>query len=185
MERHRAHVGRMWVATAFILSLFGGLFGRLCWIQGKDAGWYRAEADKQHYATVPLLVRRGSIYDAVGRELAVSTEVPSIYANAREIADKAAVAERLGDLLDIDGEALAAQIRADLAPEIEAVRQAAGARGHTHRQHHRGYHRCQERRRRPEHVKQPVEDEDRVQCQRPPPASGNHASAPAAFTPPR
>ncbi len=110
MERHRAHVGRMWVATAFILSLFGGLFGRLCWIQGKDAGWYRAEADKQHYATVPLLVRRGSIYDAVGRELAVSTEVPSIYANAREIADKAAVAERLGDLLDIDGEALLARL---------------------------------------------------------------------------
>ena len=106
MERHRAQEGRMWVATVVVLGIFGGLFGRLCWIQGKDADWYRAKAHSQHHALMPLPVRRGTIHDSAGRELALSTEAPSIYASARQIEDKAAVAERLGELLDIDGEAL-------------------------------------------------------------------------------
>ncbi len=132
MERHRAHEGRMWVATVFVLASFAGLFGRLCWIQGKDADWYRAKAHAQHHAHVPLMVRRGAIQDAVGRALAVSTEVPSVYANARMIREKAAVAERLGELLDIDGEALLARLerrhdevclREELTPgELEALR---------------------------------------------------------------
>ncbi|MFW6163021.1 MAG: peptidoglycan D,D-transpeptidase FtsI family protein, partial [Planctomycetota bacterium] len=106
MERRRAHEGRMWVATVSVMGLFAGLFGRLCWIQGKEADTYRALAREQHYAHVPLMVRRGTIYDAVGRELAVSTEVPSIYANARLIRDKKSVARRLARLLGIDGGAL-------------------------------------------------------------------------------
>lgn len=110
MERRRAHDGRMWVATLFILGLFAGLFGRLCWIQGKDANWYRALAHRQHHAKMPLAVRRGTIYDVMGRELASSVETPSIFANSREIEDRAALAERLGELLDIDPEALFARL---------------------------------------------------------------------------
>ena len=65
MERRRAHEGRIWLATVFMLGLFGGLFARLCWIQGKDGDWYSDMAYRQHHAHVPLAVRRGTIYDAV------------------------------------------------------------------------------------------------------------------------
>jgi len=110
MERHRAHEGRLWVATVFILGLFGGLLGRLCWIQGKDGSLYRALAHRQHHVRVPLAVRRGVVYDREGRELATSVQVPSAFANPREIEDKAATAQRLGRLLGVDPAALRARL---------------------------------------------------------------------------
>ena len=112
MEPQRGHRSRLWVAAVFILALFAGLFGRLCWIQGKDARWYRAMAHRQHHAHVPLAVRRGSLLDRQGRELAVSVAVPSVFINPRQVEDKAGVARRLAKLLGVDGEELLGRMSA-------------------------------------------------------------------------
>ena len=102
MEPQRGHQGRLWVASIFILGLFAGLLGRLCWIQAKDGQWYRTMARRQHHTRLPLSVRRGSLLDREGRELAVSVAVPSVFVNPRLVDDKAQVARKLAKLLKID-----------------------------------------------------------------------------------
>lgn len=106
MDRNRGHSIRVRLVSGFILALFVGLLGRLVIIQTLHADRYRALAQRQYRVTVPLRVRRGAIRDREGREMAVSTQTPSIFANPRFIPDKALTARTLADLLGIDGAAL-------------------------------------------------------------------------------
>jgi cell division protein FtsI (penicillin-binding protein 3) len=58
-------------------------------------------AERQYFAKRILLTpRRGTIYDALGRELAVSVPVESVYAQPPLIADKKGAARKLSNLLD-------------------------------------------------------------------------------------
>ena len=57
---------------------------------------YSSKAERQQQRVVTLDPPRGTIYDAQGRELAVSIQVDSVYAVPPEIEDPAAAAARPG-----------------------------------------------------------------------------------------
>jgi len=92
----------MWLAATFTLCVFGGLVGRLCFIQGKGLGRYRELAWEQHFARVPRAGRRGDLLDRRGRTLATSVRVESVYADPRRIADPEVTARRLAWALGVD-----------------------------------------------------------------------------------
>ncbi|OGP59663.1 MAG: hypothetical protein A2162_02525 [Deltaproteobacteria bacterium RBG_13_52_11b] len=59
-------------------------------------------ASQQHHVQIPLLPKRGSIYDRKGNELAVSIEVDSVYADPRKVVDVEKTASHLARILTID-----------------------------------------------------------------------------------
>lgn len=86
-----AGLGLAWVAL---------IAGRLYYLQVIRHDHYAQRAGNQQQRVVELDPPRGTIYDARGRELAVSIEVDSVYAIPSEIKDPAAVARRLAKLVD-------------------------------------------------------------------------------------
>jgi len=96
----------MWLAATFTLCVFGGLVGRLCFIQGKGLSRYRELAWEQHFARVPRAGRRGDLLDRRGRTLATSVRVESVYADPRRIADPEVTARRLAWALGVDAREL-------------------------------------------------------------------------------
>lgn len=62
-------------------------------------------AKKQYQAVVPVAPRRGKILDVRGKELAVSTPVISIYADARTMSDVAESIQKLNHILNLGSEA--------------------------------------------------------------------------------
>ncbi len=75
---------------------------------------YVGKAERQQQRVVTLDPPRGTIYDAQGRELAVSVQVDSAYAVPPEIEDAAAAARALaGAVPGLDARKLARQLAAD------------------------------------------------------------------------
>ncbi|MCX5666672.1 MAG: penicillin-binding protein 2, partial [Candidatus Omnitrophica bacterium] len=72
----------------FLLSLTL-LIVRLFYLQGIKHSFYYKIANEEHIVTVELQPKRGTIYDRNMRVLAVNLNRISIYANPREIKDKA------------------------------------------------------------------------------------------------
>jgi len=72
----------------FLLSL-ALLIIRLFYLQGIKHSFYYKIANEEHIVTVELQPKRGTIYDRNMRVLAVNLNRISIYANPREIKDKA------------------------------------------------------------------------------------------------
>jgi cell division protein FtsI (penicillin-binding protein 3) len=79
-------------------------------IQVNDGDHYREMARRQHLRTVELPAPRGAIYDAKGHELAVTANVDSVYANPREVRDRAATAAAVAEILGIDAQSVAARL---------------------------------------------------------------------------
>ncbi len=96
-----AAVGAVWVL---------GVAGRLYQLQVVRHDHYVAKAAAQQHRVVELDPPRGTIYDARGRELAVSIEVPSYYAVPSAIEDPAAAAKALAEQLDLNPKKLKAEI---------------------------------------------------------------------------
>ncbi|HEX2254530.1 MAG TPA: penicillin-binding protein 2 [Thermoanaerobaculia bacterium] len=86
---------RLVVLVAVVLLWSVAIGWRLYALQVTDHAAYRAKAERQQRADVELEPPRGTIYDARGRELAVSAEVDSAWADPRQIADPAAAAAAL------------------------------------------------------------------------------------------
>ena len=86
---------RLVLALAIAALWTAGIGARLYGLQVVDHERYRAEAAKRHLLHVELEPPRGTIYDARGRELAVSIEVDSAWADPGEIEDPAAAARLL------------------------------------------------------------------------------------------
>jgi cell division protein FtsI (penicillin-binding protein 3) len=63
-------------------------------------------ADQQQHMQIPMVAKRGTIYDRQGNELAVSIEVDSVYADARKVADIEKAAGKLAAILQMDREEL-------------------------------------------------------------------------------
>jgi cell division protein FtsI (penicillin-binding protein 3) len=63
-------------------------------------------ANKQHLESEEILPQRGFIYDCKGRELAISMDVPSIYAITYQIDDKDKTADELSKVVGIKKEEL-------------------------------------------------------------------------------
>jgi cell division protein FtsI (penicillin-binding protein 3) len=100
---------------------------------------YSTKAERQQQRVVALDPPRGTIYDAQGRELAVSIQVDSVYAVPPEIEDPAAVAAALARVVPgLDGARLARQLTGDrefiwvarkLDPPVAAKVHALGLKG--------------------------------------------------------
>ena len=68
-------------------------------------------ADQQHHIQIPLVPKRGTIYDRQGNELAVSIEVDSVYADARKVVDIKRTADQLAAILQIPPEDLGERLK--------------------------------------------------------------------------
>ena len=89
--------------------VFAGLFGRLVWIQLYMGAEFENKAFENRFNQVTLDARRGAIYDAKGKPLAVSVMKETVIASPIEIfksgrADEAAA--KLAYVLDMDQAAL-------------------------------------------------------------------------------
>ena len=75
------------LAIAFIL-LFALLLGRVGWLQFVDGDWLREKEYSQSTSSTLISAKRGTIYDATGKALAVSVEVDTISVNPSYIKAK-------------------------------------------------------------------------------------------------
>ncbi len=81
------------------MLLLGIVVIRLVWVQAVSAGDYAEQAKAQRLHDVKIPAQRGSIYDREGEPLASSIEARTIYANPKQIKDKAGVARTLAQVL--------------------------------------------------------------------------------------
>ena len=98
---------------------------RLYQVQVVDAAEYTAAAERQRVRVEETAAARGTIYDRQGRELALSIEARSIYANPRQIDDPGAAALALSRVLEVDIDRLREKLLTDttfvfIARQVEA-----------------------------------------------------------------
>lgn len=101
---------RIYIAGAFVSLLFVGIGYKAYGLQVDQAAKYRKLAQRQHVRTVEVPAPRGPIIDVQGRELAVTADASSVFANPREVVDVAASAEILAGILDLDVRAVEAKL---------------------------------------------------------------------------
>ena len=102
------------ILVAVGLALWaGGIAARLCQLQIVDHEIYRQRAAGQHHRRVVLQPPRGTIYDARGRELALSVEVDSVWADPSQIEDPVGIARALAGVLDLDARKLAESLSSE------------------------------------------------------------------------
>lgn len=125
-------------AAVVLLAMLAGLAGlgvRLAYVQGVNADGYSDIARRQRLRTVTLPAVRGAIYDRNGREIAMSVPARTIYANPKQIADKAMTAQKLAEALGMDEREIrdkldrpkgfvyiARRVDVDVAGKVEAAR---------------------------------------------------------------
>ena len=98
------------VLAAVWFALIGA---RLAELQVRDHEVYAERAADQQLRVVELDPPRGTIYDARGRELAVSVPVDSLYALPDEVTDPAATAAALAPILDTGRDELEERLAGD------------------------------------------------------------------------
>lgn len=97
--------GALWVAV---------IAGRLYQLQVARYDHYAAKAERQQQRVVDLDPPRGTIYDAQGRELAVSVQVDSAYAVPPQIDDPEGTARQIARIVpEVDAKKLARQLAQD------------------------------------------------------------------------
>jgi cell division protein FtsI (penicillin-binding protein 3) len=98
-------VGALWVLA---------IAGRFYQLQVLRYDHYAAKAERQQQRVVVLDPPRGTIYDAQGRELAVSVQVDSAYAVPPQIEDPAETARQIAKIVpEVDARKLARQLAQD------------------------------------------------------------------------
>jgi cell division protein FtsI (penicillin-binding protein 3) len=97
---------RLVVALAFMVVWFAALGYRLYDLQVVRYDHYSAIARSQQQDIVELEPPRGTIYDAHDRELAVSVNAESLFANPAVVDDPAVVARLLAAEIDVDRRSL-------------------------------------------------------------------------------
>jgi cell division protein FtsI (penicillin-binding protein 3) len=95
---------RFWLICLFFLLWAGVILGRLFWLQIVRHQEFIARATKMQRHTFEVAPRRGMLYDRNGRELAMTVQVDSIYADPSVIDDKQTAAHALADLVHTDPE---------------------------------------------------------------------------------
>ncbi|HVS16744.1 MAG TPA: penicillin-binding protein 2 [Thermoanaerobaculia bacterium] len=111
---------------------------RLYQLQVERHEHYAKRASRQHEIEVKLDAPRGTIYDARGRELAVSVRVDSVVANPSRIADPEEAAVALARVLDVPRRELEGLLGSErdfvflarkVEPEVAAAVRALGLEG--------------------------------------------------------
>lgn len=100
------------VGVALTLA-WAGVGYRLVVVQGTRAEEYAARGLDQRLHHETLAADRGTIFDADGRELAVTVEAVTVYANPREIAQPDVVARLLAPLVGREPEGIAELLSTD------------------------------------------------------------------------
>ncbi|HWT80284.1 MAG TPA: penicillin-binding protein 2 [Candidatus Methylomirabilis sp.] len=103
------------IIVIFLLLLFslGGVAGKLFFLQIQQRDRLAERATRQYQRRLPIVSRRGTIYDRTGRELAVSLRVNSIFAQPAAIEHPAATAAALAHILDQPAEDILARLAND------------------------------------------------------------------------
>lgn len=93
---------RLLTVLVFVFLFSVVLCGRLGYLQFVRGAELREKAFNVRTHEVPVEARRGAIYDRMGRELAVSINVDSIFAVPSEVTDAPGTARKLADTLGLD-----------------------------------------------------------------------------------
>lgn len=89
-----------------MVVLFAVVTARLVQVQALSADWYASRGLRQRLATIPVQAERGSIFDRNGRDLAISVQRETVWADPSLIADPVGVAETLAPIVGVDRETL-------------------------------------------------------------------------------
>ena len=92
---------RVLILAAVLAVSFGGLTGRLAWLQVVKRGELAQLAERQYSRTVVLQAQRGPIVDRQGAPLATSAATESLFVQPRSVGDPARVAARLAPLIGV------------------------------------------------------------------------------------
>ena len=93
---------RFWLICLFFAFWVCAIAARLFWLQIIRHQDYVERAQKQQQRTFEVAPRRGVLYDRNLRELAMTVQVDSVYADPSEIDDKKAAARTLAALVHVD-----------------------------------------------------------------------------------
>jgi cell division protein FtsI (penicillin-binding protein 3) len=101
---------RALVVMGLLTFAFIAVFYRLADIMLLDHNWYLQKARGQQVIKEVNPVKRGTIYDRKGRELAVNLETESLFCNPAEISSAGEVAHTLASAIQTDEKALYARL---------------------------------------------------------------------------
>jgi cell division protein FtsI (penicillin-binding protein 3) len=104
---------RLVVFGLFVGLWMTGIAFRLYSLQVTEHAHYAERASRQQVREVPVDPPRGAIYDARGRELALSVEVESAFAVPRDVEDSRRAARQLAPILDRPASELAPLLEGD------------------------------------------------------------------------
>ena len=112
---------RLIIAMAFILVLFVALIIRIMWIQFVEGSELKELASRQQTLNRIISPKRGTIYDANGKALAISAEVDTITVNPSKfiiknkpgetLALQEKVAKGLAEIFSLDYETVLSQVQ--------------------------------------------------------------------------
>jgi len=106
---------RVLILAAILAVAFGGLTGRLAWLQIVKRGELGQLAERQYSRTVVLHAQRGPIVDRQGAPLATSTPTESLFVQPRSVGDPVRVAARLAPLIGVPESQIDAALRSSRA----------------------------------------------------------------------
>lgn len=103
------------ILAVFLLMGIGlaAVLVRLLYLQVFKAGELAVRAERQQQRMVKLEPKRGTIYDRMGRELAVSLDVDSVFGVPAEVDDPRALAHRLARILKENPRGLERRLASD------------------------------------------------------------------------
>ena len=97
-------LARFWLISGFFLFWALAITTRLFWLQIVNHHDYVERAQKQQQRTFAVAPRRGILYDRNMRELAMTVQVDSVYADPSEIDNPQAAARTLAAIVHTDPE---------------------------------------------------------------------------------
>lgn len=138
-ERPRRTSTARLISVGLVLVLAWTFVGyRLTVVQGARAEEFAARGLAQRLQSETLAADRGTVFDRDGRELAVTVEAVTVYANPLEIDDPESVASRLATVVgrnptdlaqDLSAESAFVYVARQLDPEVADVVRAADITG--------------------------------------------------------
>ena len=96
--------GRFWIVCIFFAIWACAITGRLFWLQIVRHSEYVERAARAQQHTFEVAPRRGILYDRNLRQMAITVQVDSIYADPAQIDDKDAAARTLAGVVHTDPE---------------------------------------------------------------------------------
>lgn len=109
---------RLLIAVISITFLFCALAVRLAFLQIVGGSELRAKGAEQWYRDLPLKAKRGAILDKNGTVIADSRDVFTVYIRPRAVTDKAAVANAVSEILNLDKSKIEEKLSKQTVSEI-------------------------------------------------------------------